>query len=478
MKARGFLTLLALLSLGGHSFAGGPLAVGSKTKGVEGQPFVWAAGAMPIHYRVDSGPMSVNPSGTVVIPNSQGLVRVQNMVNTWAGVPTAQISFVNDGALTVPAGGHVSSLNDFNAVVASCNSGQQTPIVFDGNGSIFSALGFDQNVIGFAAPCNFSQAGNILNAYAMLNGQMQDGVSSSTNPEMPAAAFDEAIVHEFGHFLGLDHSQINLQTFTSFNFTNCPADGLAGLPVMFPVSFCQARVTAGLPALAPDDVAWISKLYPASTYATSYGTISGYILFSDGLSHMQGVNVIARRVDDPNTPQDESQAIAFSVVSGYLFTGNPGQSITAKYLACSPASACPPNGYRDDNTGGSSFGSRDATQIGYYEIPVTPGTYTVQVESIYSAFEAGSSVGPLDPPIPMAGPAEFWHQNESATDDTTKKDPITVNAGQTVTATIIVNNTPPRYDQFEDGISLNVFGHDPSAIVPRRNSSLRKEPGL
>lgn len=470
------LAVAIVLLSASYSFAGGPLLVGSPTNGTPGQPFVWAA--MPIHYRVDSGPMSINPSGTIVVSNSQGLARVQSMVNTWAAVQTAQISFVNDGALTVPASGHVASAADFNAAVAACKSGQETPIIFDSNGSIFSALGLDQDVIGFAAPCNFLGS-KIVNAYAMLNGAMQDGVSSSTNPELSAAAFDEAIVHELGHFLGLDHSQINLQIFSAANVNHCPLDALAGLPVMFPVSFCQARVTAGLPPLAPDDTAWISKLYPNANPQTSYGTISGYILFSDGLSHMQGVNVIARSVDDPSTPQDESQAIAVSVVSGYLFTGNPGQSITAKYLACNPTSACPPNGFRDDNTAGSSFGSRDATLIGYYEIPVTPGTYTVQVESIDSGFEGGSSVGSLDPPIPMPGPPEFWHQNESANDDPTKKDSITVAAGQTVGNTnIIVNNTPPRYDQFEDGISLNFLVYDPSAIVLRRNSSLRKEAGL
>src|SRR5262249_25164082 len=193
---------------------------------------------------------------------------------------------------------------------------------------------------------------------------------------------------------------------------NCNLDELAGLPLMFPVEFCQSRVSAGLPILAPDDMAWISKLYPNSTFAANYGTISGFIFFSDGITHVQGLNVIARRVDDPNTPQNESLRIAVSVVCGYSFTGNPGQSITG------------------NNSGGSAFGSRNPALIGYYEIPVTPGTYTIQTENIDASFTGGSSVGPLDPPAITYGAAEYWHDNESAFDDPSLKGRLTVQAGQ------------------------------------------------
>ena len=106
-----------------------------------------------------------------------------------------------------------------------------------------------------------------------------------------------------------------------------------------------------------------------------------------------------------------------------------------------------------------------------------PGTYTLQVESVDSRFRGGSSVGSLDIPIPLPGPAEFWHQNESATDDPNAKDTINVAAGQTVTANIIVNNTPPRFDQFEDGISLN-FAPNAPAIARREEWSTRWERGL
>ena len=45
--------------------AGGPLIVGG-TVGVDAESFTWATG-VPIQYRVDGGPLSADPSGTVVI---------------------------------------------------------------------------------------------------------------------------------------------------------------------------------------------------------------------------------------------------------------------------------------------------------------------------------------------------------------------------------------------------------------------------
>jgi hypothetical protein len=206
---------------------------------------------------------------------------------------------------------------------------------------------------------------------------------------------------------------------------------------MFPVEFCQSRKSAGLPILAPDDVAWISKLYPAASFAASYGTLSGFVLFSDGITAAQGVNVVARRVDDPATLVDESKSIAVSVVSGYSFTGNPGQSITG------------------DNTGGSAFGSRNPALIGYYEIPVPPGNYTLQIENIDPSFTGGSSVGPLDPPNVTIGAFESWHQYESAFDNPAQRDPVVVVGGQKISnLNFILNGTPPRFDQFEDGEAL------------------------
>lgn len=433
---RAVVLLVSFLLIVSPSFAGGPITVTGPAAITPGQPFVWDV-STPIRYTVDSGPLSVNPSGQTVITNAQGLTRVQGLFQNWQSVPTAAISFNYAGAISGVPGGDVKTIQDFNTVQGSCNAGTQSPVIFDANGSLIRALGMDPLVIGFTSQCKLDpQAGHILSALILLNGEFQDGINdpSTNNYEIAADQFDEAITHEMGHFSGLDHSQINLDLYQSGVVGNCNLDELAGLPLMFPVAFCQSRKAAGLPILAPDDIAWISKLYPNNTYASNYGSISGFVFFSDGITHVQGLNVIAREVDNPSTPQDESKRMAVSVVSGYLFTGNPGQSITGT------------------NTNGSTYGSRNPALIGYYEIPLPPGTYTVQTENIDASFKGGSSVGPLDPPALTYGANEYWHHYESAFDNPSQKDPITVQAGQKISnINFILNQTPPRFDQFEDG---------------------------
>jgi len=451
--------LTSLLLVASQTLAGGPSLITGSSATAPGQPFVWNI-TSPIRYTVDTGPLSVNPSGQTVISNSQGLTRVQSLFQNWSSVPTTSIRFAYAGAINVSgvSGGHVKTLQDFNLVKGNCDAGTQSPVIFDSSGSVIRALGLDPLVIGFTIHCKLDPvAGLIQSALILLNGEFQDGVSnpSANNYEITADQFDEAITHEMGHFSGLDHSQINLDLFQSGTVNNCNLDELAGLPLMFPIEFCQSRKSAGLPILASDDMAWISKLYPSGTYVSNYGTISGFILFSDGITHVQGLNVIARRVDDPNTPQNESQRIAVSVVSGYSFTGNPGQSISGT------------------NSSGSSFGSRNPALIGYYEIPVTPGNYTIQTENIDSAFVGGSSIGPLDPPAVTYSASEYWHNYESAFDNAAQHDPITVQAGQKISnINIILNGTSPRFDQFEDGEVRLGPVDNPFVFRPSRDPSI------
>jgi hypothetical protein len=265
MKRRLAALLLSFILSGGFADAGGPLRVTGAAARNPGQPFVWDV-SQPIRYTVDGGPMSVNPSGQVVVSNSQGVARVQGMFQNWQSVSTTLIRYSYAGPISapgLPAGGDVKTIQDFNAVLGTCNSGSQNPVIFDADGSLLRALGLDPLVIGFSGTCKLDpQAGHIISALVFLNGEFQDGVNNpaASNFEVTADQFDEAITHEIGHFSGLDHSQINLDLFQSGVVGNCNVDELAGLPLMFPVAFCQSRKSAGLPILAPDDVAWISKL--------------------------------------------------------------------------------------------------------------------------------------------------------------------------------------------------------------------------
>ena len=446
MKKNFFVVTTFLVATAISAVAGGPLIVGGPNFGVSGQPFRWDPSKMPIQYRVDPGPMSATATATV-ISNATGLQRVAGMFSVWTSVPTAALSANYAGPLLAAGaytGGDVTTVAQFDALYGSCQAGTQSPVIFDADGSLFAALGLPPEAIGFASPCDLdSTTGFITTGFVAMSGKFQDG--DTTNPYLLTGnEFDEALTHEIGHFLGLDHSQINVIVLAEAYSVagNCPSDLEAGLPLMFPELICQARKDAGLPVLAPDDIAWISTLYPNAQVASSYGTISGTIYFADGTSQFHGANVIARFVDDPSTSSyDESLATAVSVVSGYRFTGNLGQSVSVKL----------PEQY-ENNVNGDKSGSRDANLIGYYEMKVPPGTYTVQVEGIDPSFVDGSSVGPLNPPVPFNNQDEYWNVNDAAFENSLQRDTITIHAGDNVTGINIILSTPFKtFDQYEDG---------------------------
>jgi hypothetical protein len=387
--------------------------------------FKWDTSA-PIPYRTDLGGLgTLNKAAADQLTDDMFLV--------WENVPTATISFTNAGNLAQDVTGA-----NFFALDSNLNSDINTSnaIIYDTDGSVTDEVfgtGASDDVLGFAGPLAIASDG-INNFYtlarAVLNGKFIDGQPS---PEVALAKFQEAFIHEFGHFSGLDHSQINVEALIPAQRT---ADNLAGLPTMFPFLLGSAapRLT-----LSPDDIATISELYPTAGFQSSTGRIQGRIFFSDGATPVQALNVIARQVDDALTPEDESRRIAVSSVSGFLFTASAGNSVVA--------------GSAD------SFGSRDQTLIGFYDMPgLAPGSYTVEVEAIDPEFIDASSVGPLgfllfQFPMPGTCVLEFLNQAppESDTDACGDKGPLVVAPGAVLnTGTdIILNGTQPTFDAWE-----------------------------
>ncbi|HWN07153.1 MAG TPA: hypothetical protein VNO53_08315 [Steroidobacteraceae bacterium] len=384
--------------------AGGPLTIDTS-----GEPMTWGT-ATAIQYRTDLGPLSTE------VTNAEARARVADMFGVWQDVASASISYNRAGDIQDVGAftdGDVSTAEEFDAVEGACGNGDQSPIVYDVDGSLFEDLGEDPSVIGFAGPCAFNGSGQFVSGIAVMNGIYQDGIDNDDNFELSEAEFDAAFVHEFGHFSGLDHSQINVQC-----QSGCGVDNLAGLPTMFPFLL---HVSQG--SLATDDIAWISKLYPAGGaggFAATHGTITGTVYFSDGESHAQLVNVIARQVNNPVTVVDESRTTAASGVSGNRFRVFHGNPINEP----NPEPAGP-------------FRSQDPAHIGFFEIPVPAGSYRIEVESIDPGFTEGSSVGgEIVIPMPGTAPPPIG--------------PVTVTAGTTLPGNdIVLIGTPPRFDQFE-----------------------------
>ncbi|HEU5404284.1 MAG TPA: M12 family metallo-peptidase [Terriglobales bacterium] len=424
MRAKTLVVMTAVLNLALAANAGGPLAVGSPTFGVDGQPFVWD-NSQAIQYRTDSGTLGS-------MSNSTANTHLQSAFSAWTSVTTAKISTTRVGNLLGVTNGHVSSVADFNTVYGSCMNGNQSPIVYDSNGSIFSQLIGDASVIGFTSLCKLSSDGHIRSALIVLTGGA--GLSSTQQ--------DQVMKHEIGHFFGLDHS------LPGQNPCGTSTDDLAALPIMYYQLSAQTSLSA-------DDKAWISMLYPSSSFNSVYGVITGQVLFSDGKNAVQDV-LVAAHPANPSSNASENRAIAVSSISGYRFTGNPGQAYTADYLACTPATSCP-HGYYGNNQDGSQFGSRNPALLGWYELPLPAGSYAIEISNIND----GGTIGPNDPTIPLPGPGEYWNPQESANDADFSQiectvpqvlNYVTVTAGNpTNNINFIMNGTAPPFDIFEQG---------------------------
>jgi hypothetical protein len=413
------------------------MLIGSRSFGVDGLPFVWD-NSHPIQYRTDSGPLGTIDNATANSLLAQAFAQ-------WTQVPTAALTVQSAGTILGVTNGHVSSVADFNTVAGSCSNGDQSPVIYDSTGNLFSQLIGDASVIGFTSICDLNPNGHIQSALIVLTGG--SGLSSAQQSSV--------MTHEIGHLFGLDHSLPGVDP------CGTSSDDIAALPIMY---FQLTSQTA----LTQDDKAWISTLYPSASYNSVYGTIAGQVFFSDGQNGVQDVLVAAHPISS-GSMAGENRAIAISSISGYRFTGNPGQPYTADYLACTPASECP-HGFYGNNVDGSQFGSRMPALIGWFEIPVPAGSYAVEISSIND----GGVVGPNNPIIQLPGPGEYWNTQESASDPdfstincSTPRvlDAVVVQAGTPANGiNFIMNRTAPAFDIFDSppGQSPNLV----PAILP------------
>lgn len=308
------LAIAAWLFSSPTAYSGGPL------NSAFGRSVIYAPTSLPLPYMVDRGNL-----GT--IPNSQATAIVVSCFATWQAVPTAHVSFVNAGQLPEDVTGE-------NVFAYFSDTDGINPILFDADGSIIDAvfgIGAKNNVIGFAGSEYDTSTGFYTEGIAVLNGRFSEVFST--------VQFKATFVHEFGHFIGLDHCQINTQFVGDGNIPND-----IYVPTMFPTSTDD---DSSLASLNPDDMAALTLLYPAEPGLVDavYGKIQGTVKWHSGLPVL-GANVVAYKIDDQYMSR-------FSSVSDY-YQQNTGQ----------------------------------------FEMLVPPGIYRLYVEPINRSFTGGSSVGP------------------------------------------------------------------------------------
>jgi hypothetical protein len=431
------LALLAWLAAGASPIpASGPLLVTGPDANQPGTPCRWTLS--PITYKTDLGLLGNQT-------NAQANTLVAEAFDTWHNVSTANISFTQNGQLSQDI--TAANIVAFQNAIYDCNDATQptNAIIYDVDGSAIQEFGMDKNsVMGFAgATCIDPFAGTYERGWAVLNGWFIDGSSAPPGTEghhqVSIAQFKAVFIHEFGHLVGLDHTQINLNCLTD---DTCPAADLEGVPTMFPVMVTLQQATP-----KTDDKTSLSALYPAGTFDSSTGRIQGHVVFADGVTPAQGYNVIARKVGPGG---GDPRRIAVSYVSGYLYTAAAGNPL-------------PPPGEDTE----SPYGSHDQSLIGTYDIRGLPaGDYTIEVEAINNsgdfAFVGGSSLGPIGSflefqyKMPGTCKPQYLNYPSSPTDSCSAQTTVTVGPGSVVDThtDVILLGTPPRYDAWEDGGAL------------------------
>ena len=243
-------------------WAGGPLTV------TNGRPVLWSAEDFPIVYRVDPG--SLGPYS-----HEEAAELIDEAFNAWQSAPNASIRF--QGGALLPEDVDASNMYQY------INGGSDgvNPVVFDDDGSIIRSLygfGAEKDILGFAGPVLYS-GGEITAAQAVFNGVV------IYEANLSRGAVLSTVLHELGHLIGLDHSQL----FRHLAYNYVGFDDVFS-PIMLPTAADDDTFRT---RLSVDDEHAIASLYPSEANGNT-SSIRGVV--RRGEDELPGVNVIAKRV--------------------------------------------------------------------------------------------------------------------------------------------------------------------------------------
>jgi hypothetical protein len=171
------------------------------------------------------------------------------------------------------------------------------------------------------------------------------------------------VLHEIGHLLGMDHAQVNPESYAACRASgSCSVSLEEDIPTMFPMLVEGAKMET----LHADDIAYFNRLYGNPEQGSC--SVEGQVLAPDGKTALRGVEVVLRSVD---SRFEREEALAF--ISG----------------------AEAPRLRAGDKTAANCAGDCG----GYQVTGLKPGeTYKVCVQNILSQFQGGSGLEPVDSP--------------------------------------------------------------------------------
>lgn len=315
---------MLILLAAGVSYAGGPFAV--DTLNDSGVALKWRNNTL--EWYLDPGAISDN------VTNDTGKTWVDEQLAKWtsATITNSSQQDVTTVSLNTTYKGKLSSdinLSNYGPYVSTTSG--NTAVIFDANGDITAALMGESNrgsVVGLSAPLLSDSSGlYITKGFSLFNGYVLSHGGLAPTESVSQELFKASMLHELGHLLNLDHSQVNNSIAQScaaggnvYDRSGSCTDGQY-IPTMYPELLSKMQLN-----LSRDDKVTISWIYPSTVFQNDFCIITGEI-FDASNSPLKGVNVVAARAGEGDNMVKQD---ARSFVSGAMYTECEGNS--AYYL--------------------------------------------------------------------------------------------------------------------------------------------------
>lgn len=410
-----------------------------------GTPLQWETdsnGKATIHYIVDAG-------GLGRLTHTQALQLLQAAMEVWEAA--ANIEFVFDGTTdqAITADNYQDYLVvdetictdnctdledaensiqfDRTSIIGFDNTDRE--ILDDADGLAGSGNSFGQTNITSISGTN-ADPGFITSAQIIFDGKSIDGVTGDGATELTVNKYAAIMIHELGHFIGLDHTSVNQTLNQAITAGEINESNYAKF---VPTMEANRVLHQDLATLNPDDIAAAQALYPFSDSPTT--TVSGNITDSND-SDFRGAQMELRSTDDPLCE-------VYSFISGKQCT--PLYVNGGDILSSLSGSRC----------------SSTSTNTGQFFLRAIPsGTYVLSAQEVIDDYKGGV-IHPFSTEFPISeliGDAEFYNENDLTSEDYNYRTSLIIDGTTDLSdLTLILSSSTADGDGSENLIPIDFF---------------------